>query len=355
MTLHRLASYHDLDSDRGPLHARAVADIGRHYLAGLQLPPYQSFPAVSFRAAMAEEVEEQTVAVRDPREHPTARRSAAWRQLCADLGTWQQLDSMQQLDVATVLARLGFWTALADLPLPEGKSGHVALRLAERLCVARRLVIGDDPEVTGRLRRLLRARAEADDVPLQLQLGAAVGLVVEHARSDVSPTAMAHWQSKAQALMARAPYGTYGDILLSACWRGVSFVPFHQGDHDRVREMLDASERLARSALRTVGPRRRLLAEENFRLVLMTRARAAQARGDRSETEGRLRSIVHVDPQDPVSHVRLADFLVLVGQPHKAGDHYRRAAELGAPCTAYAREQAANCRALRLTDASVTP
>ncbi|MEY9995267.1 hypothetical protein ABIE67_007299 [Streptomyces sp. V4I8] len=358
MTLYRLAAYHDLGSDHGPLHARAVADTGRRYLADLPLPPYQSFPSASFRAALAGEAAEageQDVAIRDPRERPTARSSFAWQRLCADLDTWQQLDLTRQLAVSTVLARLGFWSVLAALPLPGRTSVHDGLRLAQRLCAARRLVLGDTPEVTDRLRGLLRTQAEDDDLPPPLRLGAAVGLVVEHARSDVSLVAMAQWHSAARALVARAPSGTYSKILLSVYWRGVSFVPFHQGDHDRVREMLDTSERLARAALRAAGPQRRLLAEENLRLVLMTRARTAQARGDREETEGRLRAVVRADPEDPVSQVRLADFLVLVGRLHEARDHYQRAADLGAPCTVYAREQIANCRVGRLTDAPATP
>lgn len=354
MTLYRLAAYHDLDSGHGPLHARAVADTGRRYLAGLPLPPYQSFPPASFRTALDAEAAERAVAVRDPREHPADCRSAAWQRLCSELDDWQRLDATRQLAVATVLARLGFWITLAGLPVPGGTSGD-ALRLAQWHCVARRLTAGDDHTVTGRLRRLLRAQAEDDDLPLPLRLGAAVGLVVEHARSDASVAAMTHWQSVAQALVTRAPWGTYSDILLSAYWRGVSFVPFHQDDHDQVGRMLDASERLARAALRAAGPERGLLARENLRLVLLTRARAAQSRGRREETGEYLRAAVRADPQDPATQVRLADFLVLVGRLHEAAGHYRRAAELGAPCTRYAREQMSNCRAYRLRGVPATP
>lgn len=354
MTPYRLAAYHDLDSDHGPLHARAVADTGRRYLAGLPLPPYQFFPSASFRTGLVEEAGELAIAVRDPRELPADRRSVVWQRLCSDLDDWQRLDVAGQLAVATVLARLGFWITLAGLPLPGDISGN-GLRLAQRHCVAQRLVAGNDRTVTGRLRRLLRAQVEDDDLPLPLRLGAAVGLVVEHARSDVSAAAMAHWQSMAQALVTHAPWGTYSDILLSAYWRGISFVPFHQGDHHQVREMLEASERLARAALRAAVPERRLLAAENLRLVLMTRARAAQARDRRDETEEYLRAAVRADPEDPVTQVALADFLVLVGHLREARDHYRRAAELGAPCTGYALGQIDNCRADRLTSVPVTP
>lgn len=355
MTVYRLAAYLDLNSSHGPLHARAVADTGRCYLAGLPLPPYQFSPSATFRAALAEEAGERKPVVRDPRYRPAVHRSAAWQRLCTDLDAWQCLSTAQQLDVSTVLARLGFWTTLAGLPLLGGAPTQDALRLAHRRCVAQRMVTGGDPEVTRRLRSLLRVQAEDDSLPLPVRLGAAVNLVVEHARSAGSPAALAHWQSAARALVAQAPPGTFSDILLSAYWRGLSFVPFHHGDHDWVREMLDAAERLAHAALRTARPERRLLARENHRLVLMTRARAAQARGCRGKTEHYLRAAIRADPRDPVSHVQLADFLVLTGRLRDAQGSYRRAAALGAPCTAYARAQAVNCRTDRLIDVPAPP
>ncbi|MFI1105228.1 hypothetical protein [Streptomyces melanogenes] len=355
MAPYRLAAYHDLNSDHGPLHARAVADTGHCYLAGLPLPPYQSMPSATFRVALAEEDGTGKGAVRDPRDHPAVCRTAAWQRLCTGLDAWQHLDTTEQLDVSTVLARLGFWTTLAALPVPGTAPTQDALRLAHRHCVAQCMVTGRDPEMSRRLRTLLRGQAEDDRLPLPVRLGASVNLVVEYARSADSPAAQAYWQSAAQELVARVPHGAYSDILLSAYWRGVSFVPFHRGDHDRVREMLDSSERLARTALRAADPQRLLLAQENHRLVLMTRARAAQARGHQEETEHYLRATVRADAQDPVSHVQLADFLVLTGRLRDARGSYRRAAALGAPCTTYARTQAANCAAGRLTDAPAPP
>lgn len=343
----RLASYHDLASDHGPLHAKAVADTGRRYLADLPLLPYQSFPTAAFRAELDGEPGVPHVVVRDPRDLPRPLRGAAWRRLCADLDAWRQLDTSRRLVVSTVLARLGFWSALAVLPLPDAPPARDAPRLVHRLCVARRKSARGGPEVTHLLREALRAQAANDSLALPARLGAAVNLLVEHARSGGAADALAHWQSVSQGLVERAAPGTYSDLLLSAYWRGVSFVPFHGGDHGRVREMLDASERLARTALRTAGPERLLLARENHRLVLMTRARAAQADGRAEEAEQYLRAAVRADPQDPVSSVQLADHLVLAGRLREAGESYLRAASLGAPCTAYARGQAANCRTSR--------
>lgn len=351
----RLAAYYDLSSSHGPLHAQAVADTGRCYLAGLPLPPYQSFPSASFRTAVAEETKGRKTVVRDPRDHPASDRSAAWQRLCSELDAWQRLGADQQLKVATVLGHLGFWAVLARLPLSERASTQEAVRLAHRRYVARRMVFGGGPEVTDQLRGLLRVQAEDESLPAPMRLGAAVNLVVDHARSADSSAALAHWQSVAERLVERTPRGAYSDILLSAYWRGVSFVPFHRGAHDRVREMLDRSEDLARAALRAAGPGRRLLAQENHRLVLMTRARAAQARGRRSETEHYLRACVRVDPQDPVSHVYLADFLVLTGRRDDARASYRSAAALGPPHTAYALSQAANCHRGQVTSVPASP
>uniref|UniRef100_A0AAU2JW13 Tetratricopeptide repeat protein n=1 Tax=Streptomyces sp. NBC_00049 TaxID=2903617 RepID=A0AAU2JW13_9ACTN len=343
-----LASYSDLRTARGPLHARATADLGRRYLAGEPLPPFQVVTPGNLRRALADDLPGAT-RVDDPRHLPDAPRSAAWALLCTELDGWHALPTARMHTTAKVLTRLGFWAALAGLPLPPPPrpSAPAArlehLGLVHRHGVARLVAGWPGPPTAADSRGVLTALADDRELPPAARLGAALNLLVGHARSDRSMPDVLHWRRRAEALLRDAPPSEVSPTLRSAYWRAVSFVPFLRGDHTEVRRMLDESERLAREEVREAGPSRALLARENLRLVLMTRARAASGAGDPQRAEGCFRALVRCDPLDSTSHVLLADFLVTRDRVAEALAGYRRAARLGAPWTAYARAQAARC------------
>ncbi|MGW6459825.1 hypothetical protein ACWF94_28505, partial [Streptomyces sp. NPDC055078] len=337
-----LAAYFDLHTDRGPLHARATADLGRRYLAREMLPPYQVITPGGFRrtlspgapgavyspgpldrsgAAYSPRSLDRSGAAysprsaEDPRQLPAAHRSAEWACLCRELDHWSSLDVDRQLSVARVLGRLGFWSTVDALPTPATAPMTVEhLKLSYWRCVARQIASGPDPRIAAGARALLVALARSTRFPAAARLSAAINLVVDHARSDRSMAEMLRWQGLARSLIDAAPSNNFSILLLSAYWRAVSFIPFHRSDHAEVRRMLDESERLAHRAVGEAGDDRYLLALENVRLVLMTRGRASAAAGDRVSAEGYFRTLVGHDPLDAMSHVLLADFLAAQGR-----------------------------------------
>ncbi|MFE7127326.1 hypothetical protein [Streptomyces sp. NPDC057617] len=344
-----LASYFDLHTDRGPLHARATADLGRRYLAGEPIPPYQVVTPGQFRQAISFDFP-HLAGINVPQDLPIARRSAEWNFLCAEVSCWKSMGLERKITVARVLSRLGFWATLAALPLPAGDSATGSttldhLRLSYGHCMARLIVGGPDPRLAAEARQLLGALAENRDFPVPVRISAAVNLVVDHARTDHSMVELLRWQNLARSLLETAPSGTLSLLMLSAYWRGISFIPFQRSDHTEAARMLDAAENYARRALAESAEERHLLVLENLRLVLMTRARAAVAAKDWESAEDFYRALTLHDPLDSKSHVLLADFFVTRGRLIQARQCYRTAARLGAPCTQYARAQADRCAA----------
>ncbi|MDQ0941144.1 hypothetical protein [Streptomyces sp. V1I1] len=336
-----LAAYFDLETDQGPLHARAVADIGRRYLAGRLLPPYQVVTSGNFRQSLAVAFP-RWAHVHDPRGLPEPSRSAAWALLCQELNDWDSLEDSRCLSVAKVLARLGFWHTLAGLaPARNGDpESLVHVRLEILHYTAAQVTRGMAPNLAARTTELLVRVAENHRFPANARLSAAINLLVKHARSDRTMSEMLHWQNAAERLMGDPPEGGFSALMLSACWRGMSFVPFFLSDHSEVRRQLDLSEHYARleSADSVQGA---YLHPENLRFVLISQSKAAEAAGDRRTAELYLRKVVRLDPLDTASHVLLADNLVISDRLALARRSYRTAAGLGGPYASYAAAQMA--------------
>lgn len=338
LTATMLAAYFDLCSEQGPLHARATADLGRRLLEGSPFPPYQVVIPAGLRAGIAVDCPDLP-ALSDPRQLPVRQRSGPWSFLCTELDQWDRLNVVERLRATRVLARLGFWTHVASLPIRHDSAECTLdeLRLIALHCRALRVTRGATPELSAEEFRIQRAVAADPRLPVHARLSAAVNATVMHGRSGSPPADV--WESAelAQRLAAQAPPGELSDLLLSAYWRGISFAPLAEGNHRGVAEMLQESEGLAVRAVTTSAPEQQLLSAENLCLVLETRGQAAELADDAQSAGQYFAELTYQDPLDARCFVRLGDFYLGHGEFTAACHAYRRAALLGAPHTAYAR------------------
>jgi len=333
-TLELLAAYFDLASDSGPIHARTVADTGRRFLAREPIPLYQVLPAAQLRACISRDCP-QAPRISDPRELAQGTRTPPWDYLCAQLDEWDDLDPLAQLEVAQVLYRLGFWAVIISI-VPVGHQPEPTLNGARLalLCYAAADLTGEkDPGIQAGTRELLAIVATNVDMPPDARLRAATNLVVHHARGDHSISAMQRWHGVAQRILADHHSKALDPVLLSTYWRGVSFVPYVQGDRSETIFMLDEAERLAHEALATEKPEDGLLATEVLYPLLETRGRTCAEYRDFDGAEHYYRALVVHDPLACLTHFRLAEFLLHQGRFKESVPEYRRAADLGAPIT----------------------
>ncbi|MFE2865821.1 tetratricopeptide repeat protein [Embleya sp. NPDC059259] len=340
-----LAAYHDMRSDYGPIHARATADLGRRLPTDHPLPAYQVSTPGPLRALISLDAPEIAF-LEDPRDCPPEGRSDPWSFLCEQLDHWAGLGSTRQLRVARVLARLGFWQLLTEIvdPLDGDPSNLEVCRLAQVRDSAF-LRIGVDPTgAATRIRESTTRLTDDETLPASTRIGAAINLLVGHARAASEIAAVDHWGRRATALFEATDPARLSAILRSAYWRGLSFVPFLHGDHGSTRDMLDAAEENAVTAVAASadpGQVEGIPAAENMHLLLETRGRAAWESGDIDAAERYYRALVAHDELDAKVHVRLADLLARTDRVAEARECYLRSAHLGAPHTLYARTQVA--------------
>lgn len=346
-----LASYFDLESDRGPLHARCTADVGRRLVEGLPIPVYQIASLGLLREALRAEQPQQPNPA-DPRDLPRAKRSAPWRRLCDMADNWAGLSTADRSHLVTALAKLGFWRTVVDLvPADAGGTGLDDLRLTYFRHNADAQLAPDArcaAAAFARARGVMRTIARSEDFDPAVRYGAAAHMVVLCAKGERGKALadMRYWRGVADEVAARA--GKEMEPLhVSIYWRGVAFIPFFEGDHAEVKRQLERAEKYAMEAVEAADAENRLLALENVHPVLETSGRSAKARGDTEAAERFYRRMTEWDPLDPKAHVRLADFLMGEHRVAEARDAYRAAARLGAPYASYAHCQAARC-SLRL-------
>ncbi|GIF69392.1 hypothetical protein Ais01nite_74270 [Asanoa ishikariensis] len=348
-----LASYFDLRTAEGPLHAQSVADVGRKFLAGQPIPPYQEIaPSILRHMIMIDDPDVPRIS--DPRQLAGARRTAEWDALCVQLEWWPKLAPEARLRIAQVLLKLGFWRTIAvQCAEPNSQVGPppVALQLRRIRHVAETKLAGRDnvifaPESHPDLVRL----ATGEENEVSARIPAALNLLMHHARSPERPEEqIQRWSTLARSLVESAPSSSLSPILLSAYWRGLSFISFRGGAHAETAAMLDEAEWAADRAVEEADPDRRLLACENRYLVVLTRARAAAAAGMFDAAERFHRSLVRQDPLSAQAHVLLGEFLMVRERFHEAVPAFATAARLGAPYSGYARNQAIRCAALLKT------
>ncbi|GIF62077.1 hypothetical protein Ais01nite_01120 [Asanoa ishikariensis] len=347
-TAELLAAYFDLRSDRGPLHARVLCVMGRNLLRGQPIPACQSVTHSTLRYSIRMDAPHLPL-IDDPRALPPHDRSPEWAHLCGLTDNWEALPVGDRLRVARVLHKLGFWATLLKLPATgdEERDRHHQRALTRLRHIAEAKLQGDDSGVVPpEMYDDYAATASDEDAPREERVSAAVNLAVQHGRSDRDPKKVAHWAGAAQDLLVHAPPGSLSLRLASAAWRAISFMPFYQGDHTATAAMLDEAERLAVAAVDRATDDDRVIAVENLRVLYGTRGAAAAVAGDSAAVAGDsaaatafYRRAVDLDAEDPQTHVTLGDHLVRTGDLEAAHDAFAIAAQLGAPCTRYARER----------------
>ena len=338
LTAKLLGSYFDLSSDTGPLHARVAADLGNRLLSGRPISAYQTVPPARLRMSIAHDCPDLPV-LTDPRELPRRQRTPQWSFMCARLEHWDELDAVEQLRIARILARLGFWRSVAGLPVRHGDTAKdlARRRLAYLHCVALLNTRSRMPGIEDEAYRIQADIAEDLSLPSRVRLSAAINVTVMHARSGSDPVRISRWKDLAEALVMEASPGDISDLLMSAYWRGVSLLPFVEQHHDLVAGMLDEAERLARRAAAEPAQDQWLLAAENLQLVLEARAGAADSARDDEAALRYYRELAELNPLDSKNFVRMGDFYRARGDYRSACAAYKQAAVLGAPYTAHAR------------------
>ncbi|GAB2566444.1 hypothetical protein Aab01nite_46310 [Paractinoplanes abujensis] len=329
-----LAAYFDLRSDRGPVHARIVGLMGRRLTQGRPIPACQTVTPSVLRYAIAQDAPDLPV-IDDPRALPAARRSPEWTHLCRLVENWDALTVPDRLRVARVLHKLGLWGALLRLT-PPPRADDTARRTLTRLrhLAALKARGEDDFPIPPDMYETYAHVARHPGAPPEERISAAVNLAAQHGRHDRTPDDIAPWAALAMRLLES---GSPGPVLASAAWRAICFLPYYRNDHAAVTAMLDEAERLALTALETGD---HLTAVENLRVLHQTRGRAAR---DPSTAERHYRRAVDLDPDDPQTHVTLADHLLREGRRGEAYDAYATAAGLGAPYTRYAQSRMDQC------------
>ncbi|MET9489260.1 bacterial transcriptional activator domain-containing protein [Nocardia sp. NPDC006630] len=319
-----------------------MADLGNRLLSGSPFPAYQSITPGPLRALISLDAPHVPY-LEDPRRLPPQHRSEPWRLLCDQVDAWSTLPSAQQLRVAQVLAKLGFWELVLALtpadPAPVGGAKARALAFLHAAALFR--LDPRDPAGSARMRELAIAKASDQELTPAARLSAALNVAVHHARASGEIGAAKRWQAIAESLASSAPPNSLSLLLRSAYWRGLGLIRFVEGDHGEVARMMDRSEDLARWAMGAADGFEPIAALENMNAVLETRARACWSAGDLDSAERYFRRHTDHDPWDAKAHVRLADFLFRTGRIDEAREGYRRAAVLGAPYTVYARTRLA--------------
>lgn len=333
-----LAAYTDLCSDAGPLHARVAAHLGAKLHAGADVPANQAMPPLHLRMSITLD-EPRVPYLESPCDLPSDARSAPWQVMCDLIEDWSALGPERRLDLARVLAKLAFWTFLTDLLGSEEPAGSSAAELALSYlgAIVRCQVDPTDAAAVARIAEIGVARATNEQLPLETRLASAVNLTVHYARRQQHDATMREWHAFAERLWSSGEARGLPAVLRSAYWRGVSFIPYRAGDHATTAEMLDRAEECAAEALEQSCDDDRVIALENFHPLLETRGRAAWDAGDLVVAESYYRKLVRLDPLDSKAHIRLAEFLRKCGRHAEARDQYRDAANLGAPCTFFAR------------------
>ncbi|WP_157229119.1 hypothetical protein [Nocardia brevicatena] len=339
-----LAAYSDLCSNTGPIHARVATDLGARLQSGAWFPAYQVATPPCLRAFISMDAPNVPY-LEDPRELPVDERSKPWQLMCVSVDKWHALEDMQRLRIGRVLAKLGFWQFVADLiePGDEPCDTLETLSLSHLRAVARHQLDERDTNAVALLAETRIAMATNEQLPIAARLASAVYLTVHYVRKQRDNARARRWQTYATSLRSSVRSDSLPWVLNSVYWRAVSYIPYLEGNHRLVSEMLDQAEECAIKALDQAAEDSRLAALENMGPLFETRGRAAWDVGDLATAETYYRRLVDHDPWDAKGHVRLADFLRDTGQSAQARESYSQAAELGAPYTIYAQTQADQC------------
>ncbi|WP_159850557.1 tetratricopeptide repeat protein [Nocardia sp. CY41] len=334
---HPLAAYLDLSSTHGPLQAQIVADLGYRFTVGEALPSYQTVTSADLRVLISLDAQKLPY-LEDPRTLPPDERTPPWQCLCENLDAWEDLPAQTRLRTVQIVAKLGFWQIVADLAGDARMTVPATSRpMAHLSALAQLRTGGDTQRANHRIAWLAEQKAADESLSPAARLSAAINLTVHYARTEGLGAQCTRWQSAAKNLADTVPTSAMGGVLGSAYWRGMSLLSFLAHDYRGTASLLERAEDCARNAVGAASPDRLLAAQENLQTVLDTRGRAAWTSGDLDRAESYFCEAVELDPHSSMTHVRLGDFLTDIGQFERALAQFSRAAELGAPCTQYAR------------------
>jgi tetratricopeptide (TPR) repeat protein len=350
---HLLRPYLDLspirDPDRHPAHCLGIEAA---FAAALDpdgpARPHQTHPPARLRQTLIAEIGLPAYDVAVPGDLPTELRTDRWQAVVELAERFGALSRRRQARLATLFDSVGLYSATARL-VPEQDDDAIradrdAAVLALRRAHAQRNVAPSDAEANRRNVELLEQVAEQGPGPYT-RLPAAITLVVMASQARSRDVARAeHFRGLAESLYdALDPDGGYPDVLYaSTFWRAVSFLPFIHRDAERTTAELDLAEHHARAFVPADLPQETAW-RQNLHTVLETRTKEALACGDLDLALRRARELTELDPADPKVHMELGDVHLSRDELVEALAAYRRAAQLGAPYTAFAHFMAGHC------------
>ena len=335
-----LHPYLDLEGEGGPLHARIVMYASELLSCeGEIAPPFQMNTAMALRSMLMRECKLPLYDIAFPEQLPEQLRTARWELLCEQLAQWSVLSPEQRVNVATLLNKLGLYSAtlryIPDFtPTDIAADEMVALLAAKRANAVFKTSHGRDLGLVEKTLGSVAVLAPGDG---QTRLVAAVNLVVHHAKVTKNVMQMQHWAKVAEQEFQYLDIGKhpYDCLYTSYYYRGISFLPYLLGDRTTTVRLLHQAEVHGRALFQdTRIPV--ILAAENLHPLLETLTNGALWLDERELAMAYASELVEHDPLDPKVHIRLGDLLLSDKQAEKALSSYRKAASLGAPYTGFA-------------------
>jgi tetratricopeptide (TPR) repeat protein len=325
-----------------PQAAYAHAASGADYIL-----PIQYNPSGMVRERILRELGERDYICQDPSAVKSAVRTRQWSQFvawCADLEDLTQAGQRNVIILSETLGlyrltaqlgqrglrRLGSASTRPDSDFSDWLSGVVLLARYK-----------DTGTVTVR-RQLLVSRAAAahsERLDLEQRLSAALFLVVAYSKSKPGdPVQAKYWRERAADLYAHfRPDAHWTKLALaSSYWRGISFVPFHDGLQQQVTDELSRAEEFA-LAMPAGSFIEDVTRRQQLHPLYETRIREAIWRGDLELAAARAEELIKVDPLEPKVYITAGDVALRRNDTERAVSYYMQAAVLGPPYTVLAR------------------
>ena len=325
----------------GPIHALGVECAYQMMAApGSERVPSQTHMPCGLRKALTQESGLAQYAVETPQELHPALRTERWRHLLARIDQFPTLSAEEQLRVAILLDRLGFFATIIQLvPEMDNETFLKNASLASLAIIRARSqkMVHNGIEQQRRYIAILEKVACHASEHLYLNLGAAIALVVQNVKTKPGKLSqVGYWAEVAAGYYRRLQpeSGGMDTLYASLYWRAVSFNPFIAGDKASTKAHLDLAERFA-FAFVAGNELEEIAAKETIYPLLETRSKEAIWQKDLDLALERAQALRAYDPYDPKVFLQLGDIFLLRNQYTDALQAYRQAARLGVPCTAF--------------------
>jgi tetratricopeptide (TPR) repeat protein len=333
LSAHLLAPYLDLGGPGGPNHAVATRMLGDLLDDDGPLPPLQRNTSTHLRPSLMWELGLASYAVDDPRQMPPELRTPRWSVLCERLDGWGRLEPEERLRVAMLLNRLGLYSMTVSLPPTDESATSEAFSERAILEAVAMYKLGAYQSARTRL----EAVACDERAPTEARFAAILNLVVHHGKISSNGGELARWIELSRQLQPVAESAVPGHSLIATSMsaRAESFAPYHAGDSEGVRRLLDQAEQLALEAQTELGVDD-AFACENLFAVWETRLNEARWIRDRTAAVERARLLVSLDPLDGKAYLLLGEAQRERGDVEEARESFAHGASLGAPHAARA-------------------